>query len=94
MKPTVSVIVPVYRVEQYLDECVRSLTGQTLKNIEIILVDDGSDDTCPMLCDHYQQCIPILRSFIKKIAEFRQQGMPVLQLRQENILLFVILMIQ
>ena len=38
MKPTVSVIVPVYRVEQYLDECVRSLTGQTLKNIEIILL--------------------------------------------------------
>lgn len=55
MKPTVSVIVPVYRVEQYLDECVRSLTGQTLKNIEIILVDAGSDDTCPMLCDYYQQ---------------------------------------
>ncbi|WP_455614573.1 glycosyltransferase family 2 protein [Bacteroides congonensis] len=49
----VSVIIPVYKVEQYLDRCVRSLLGQTYGNMEIILVDDGSPDDCPRLCDEY-----------------------------------------
>ena len=48
-----SIIVPVYRVEDCLDRCVRSLTGQTYREIEIILVDDGSPDRCPALCDEY-----------------------------------------
>ncbi|PJM79668.1 glycosyltransferase family 2 protein [Bifidobacterium scaligerum] len=47
----VSVIVPVYRVERYLDECVSSIVEQRYGNLEIILVDDGSDDACPELCD-------------------------------------------
>ena len=47
----VSVIVPVYKVEKYLDECVRSILAQTYRNIEVILVDDGSPDSCPQLCD-------------------------------------------
>ena len=50
-KPVISAIVPVYKVEQYLEKCVRSLTDQTLRNIEILLVDDGSPDGCPALCD-------------------------------------------
>lgn len=50
---TVSIIVPVYKVEMELDRCVQSLINQTYKNIEIILVDDGSPDTCPELCDQY-----------------------------------------
>ena len=49
--PLVSVIVPVYRVEAYLDTCVESLVNQTLEDIEIILVDDGSPDNCPAMCD-------------------------------------------
>lgn len=49
--PWVSIIVPVYKVERYLMRCIRSLTCQTLENIEIILVDDGSPDSCPALCD-------------------------------------------
>lgn len=51
--PSVSIIVPVYKTEQYLDRCVQSLLGQTLKNIEIILVDDGSPDHAPSMCDEY-----------------------------------------
>lgn len=47
----ISVIVPVYKVEAYLDQCVRSITEQTYKNLEIILVDDGSPDNCPDMCD-------------------------------------------
>lgn len=46
-----SVIVPIYNVEEYLDECIKSIVNQTYKNLEIILVDDGSPDHCPELCD-------------------------------------------
>ena len=53
MNPLISVIVPVYKVEQYLDECVQSIINQTYKNLEIILVDDGSPDRCPEMCDEY-----------------------------------------
>lgn len=49
--PLVSVIVPVYKVEQYLEKCVQSIIEQTLKEIEIILVDDGSPDSCGEICE-------------------------------------------
>ena len=51
--PTISVIVPVYKVEPYLDACVESIVKQTYKNLEIILVDDGSPDNCPAMCDEW-----------------------------------------
>lgn len=53
MNPFVSIIVPVYGVEQYLYKCINSLVNQTLKDIEIILVDDKSPDACPMICDEW-----------------------------------------
>jgi len=49
----VSVIIPVYNVEKYLDKCVESVINQTYKNLEIILVDDGSPDACPQMCDNW-----------------------------------------
>ena len=49
----VSIIVPISKVEEYLDECVESIINQTYSNIEIILVDDGSPDRCPQLCDEW-----------------------------------------
>ncbi len=49
----ISVIVPVFKVEQYLDQCVESIVNQTYKNLEIILVDDGSPDNCPAMCDEW-----------------------------------------
>lgn len=51
--PLISVIVPVYKVEQYLDRCLQSIVNQTYKNLEIILVDDGSPDNCPEICDEW-----------------------------------------
>lgn len=55
MKELISVIVPVYRVEAYLKECIDSIIHQTYSMLEIILVDDGSDDACPLICDEYQR---------------------------------------
>ncbi len=49
--PLISVIVPVYKVEAYLDKCVQSIVDQTYRDLEIILVDDGSPDNCPAMCD-------------------------------------------
>lgn len=53
--PLISVIVPVYKVEQYLDQCVQSITDQTYRNLEIILVDDGSPDNCGAMCDAWAE---------------------------------------
>ena len=53
MNPKISVIIPVYGVEKYLDRCVSSVVNQSYKNLEIILVDDGSPDNCPKMCDEW-----------------------------------------
>ena len=53
MKPLISVIVPVYKVEAYLTACVESVLAQTYPNFELILVDDGSPDNCPRMCDEF-----------------------------------------
>ena len=51
--PEISVIVPVYKAEAYLADCVDSLLSQTISDFEVILVDDGSPDNCGSLCDGY-----------------------------------------
>ena len=51
MSQTISIIVPVYNVQAYLDKCVKSIVNQTYQNLEIILVDDGSTDSSGALCD-------------------------------------------
>ena len=51
----VSVIIPIYNTEKFLPQCIESVRNQTLKNIEIILVDDGSPDSSPLLCDNYAE---------------------------------------
>lgn len=52
---TVTVIIPVYNAEKYLAECIDSVIGQTYKKLQIILVDDGSNDSCGQICDQYQK---------------------------------------
>jgi glycosyltransferase involved in cell wall biosynthesis len=49
----ISVVIPVYNVELYLRECIESVTAQTYTNIEILLINDGSTDSCPSICDEY-----------------------------------------
>ena len=65
--PEISIIVPVYKVEKYLFRCVNSLIDQTCKNFEIILVDDGSPDKCPNMCDQFAE----LDSRIKVIHKIK-----------------------
>ncbi|MDB7985193.1 glycosyltransferase family 2 protein [Faecalicoccus pleomorphus] len=50
-----SIIVPVYQVEAHIDECITSILDQTFRDFELILVDDGSLDRCPAICDVYAQ---------------------------------------
>lgn len=62
----ISIIVPIYNVEKYLRTCIESLTEQTYKNIEIILVDDGSPDACPTICDDLAKTDDRINVFHKK----------------------------
>ena len=55
MSDLISVVIPVYNVEKYLRQAVDSVLNQTYKNLEIILVDDGSPDRCPEICDEYRK---------------------------------------
>lgn len=52
-QPLISIIIPVYKSEKYLRRCLDSVRNQTYKNISVILVDDGSPDGCPKICDEY-----------------------------------------
>lgn len=51
----ITIVVPIYKVEQYLNRCIDSIINQTYKNLEIILVDDGSPDNCGKICDEYKK---------------------------------------
>jgi glycosyltransferase involved in cell wall biosynthesis len=55
MKDKISIVVPIYNVELYLNKCIESLINQSYKNIEIVLVDDGSPDKCPEICDTWKK---------------------------------------
>ena len=65
--PKVSIIVPVYQVEKYLRKCLDSLVNQTLEEIEILVINDGSPDDSQVIIDEFQQKYPlIIKSFIKE----------------------------
>lgn len=79
-QPKVSIIVPIYNVEKYLDRCIQSLINQTLKEIEIVLVDDGSPDNCPQMCDEYAKKDSRIKVIHKKNAGLgyaRNSGMEI-----------------
>lgn len=80
MNSLISVIIPIYNVEKYLDRCVDSIINQTYKNLEIILVDDGSPDNCPKMCDDYAEKDSRIRVVHKKnggLSDARNVGMEV-----------------
>lgn len=76
----ISVIVPIYKVEAYLSRCVDSIINQTYKNLEIILVDDGSPDNCPIICDEYAMIdnrIKVVHKENGGLSDARNAGMNV-----------------
>ena len=78
MLPKVSVIVPIYKVENYLNRCVDSILNQTYKNIEVILVDDGSPDKCGEISDSYAINDSRVKSLHKEnggLSDARNYGM-------------------
>lgn len=78
MKPLVSVIIPVYNVEKYLNKCVDSIINQTYSNLEIILIDDGSPDNCGKICDEYAKIDFRIKVVHKKnggLSEARNVGL-------------------
>ena len=68
IKDLITVIVPVYNVEKYLEQCVDSILNQTYKNIEIILVDDGSKDKSGQLCNEFSNKYSQIKTIHKKNA--------------------------
>lgn len=77
MNPIISVIVPVYNVEKYLSICIDSILNQTLKQIEIILVDDGSTDKSPIICDEYcdrHENIKVIHKENNRVSAARNDG--------------------
>lgn len=76
----ISIIIPIYKVEQYLDECVTSIINQTYKDLEIILVDDGSPDSCPQMCDEWAKkdaCIKVVHKKNGGLSSARNAGLKV-----------------
>ena len=80
MDSMISVIVPVYKVEKYLNKCVNSILGQTYQNLEIILIDDGSPDNCGAICDAYAKKDSRIEVIHKKnggLSDARNSGLDI-----------------
>lgn len=75
--PLITIVVPIYNVERFLRPCIESILGQTYKNLEIILVDDGSTDSCGKICDKYEKIdsrILVIHQENKGLSEARNAG--------------------
>ena len=80
-KSIISIIVPVYKTEKCLNKCIESIVNQTYKNLEIILVDDGSPDKCPMICDEWAEKdkrIKVLHIANNGVANARNAGLDIM----------------
>ena len=77
-KALISIIIPVYKVEKYLEKCIQSVINQTYENLQIILVDDGSPDNCGKICDEYAKKdhrIEVIHKSNGGLSDARNQGL-------------------
>ena len=82
MNPTISVIIPVYKCEKHLSQCIESVLNQTFQDFELILVDDGSPDSSPRICDEYAQKdkrIQVIHKINGGVSSARNEGLKVAQ---------------
>ena len=82
MNELISIIVPVYKVEKYLNRCIDSILNQTYTNFECILVDDGSPDNCPTICDEYAKIdsrIKVIHKSNGGLSSARNAGLDICQ---------------
>ena len=80
INPIISIILPIYKVEEYLNQCVNSIVNQTYRNLEIILVDDGSPDECPRMCDKWAEKdnrIKVIHKENGGLSDARNAGMKI-----------------
>lgn len=91
--PTLSIIIPVYNVEQYLPKCIDSVLTQSFSDFELILVDDGSTDGSGRICDDYAQKDSCIKAVHKQNGGQVRQGIPGLILRVDGIFRLLILTI-
>lgn len=78
--PLISIIVPIYKVEKYMDRCIESLIEQTYHNLEIILIDDGSPDNCPAKCDEWGRKVKQIKVIHKQnggLSDARNVGIEI-----------------
>lgn len=76
-KVKISIVIPVYNAENFLDSCLSSILVQKMTSYEVILVDDGSTDSSPLICDRYSATDSRFRTIHKKNGESVRQEMPV-----------------
>lgn len=77
LEDLISIVVPIYNVDKYLNQCIDSLINQTYKNLEIILVNDGSVDNCPKICDEYaakDNRVKVIHKVNGGISDARNKG--------------------
>lgn len=80
MNPVISIIVPIYNVENYLRKCIDSILNQSFRNFELILINDGSPDNCPEICDNYAEIDSRVRVVHKEnggLSEARNFGIDI-----------------
>jgi len=85
----ISIIVPVYKVEKYLDKCIKSIVSQTYSNLEIILVDDGSPDKSGLICDKWERLDSRIKVLHQKNAGAGAARNTALKLAQGEFISFV-----